>query len=168
MEELVDIYNEARQPMGRVVSRAEAQLAAGEYILYVLGVIQDVQGNYLIVQRAAEKHWAPLCWEVPGGGVRAGETSAEAIVREMHEEVGLDISAQVQAPFFTYANDDPEGGDNYFVDMYKFEVDAATCGIVLQLEEAIDYAFVPWEEICALAEEGKFLHFSRLRSALGL
>lgn len=168
MEELIDIYNEDHQPTGRVVSRGEAQLAAGEYMLYVLGVIQDVQGNYLIVQRSPEKHWAPLSWEVPGGGVRAGETSGEAIVREMQEEVGLDVSAQLEAPFFSYTNEDPDGGDNYFVDMYKFVVDANTCAVELQAEEAIDYAFVPWEEICALADQDKFLHFNRLRSALGL
>lgn len=168
MEELIDIYNEARQPTGKVVPRAEAQLAAGEYVLYVLGVIQDMQGNYLIVQRSPDKRWAPLSWEVPGGGVRAGETSVEAVVREMQEEVGLDVSAQLEAPFFSYTNEDPGGGDNYFVDMYKFVVDANACTVELQVEEAIDYAFVPWEEICTLAGQDKFLHFSRLRSALGL
>ncbi|MGH9121690.1 MAG: NUDIX hydrolase [Acidimicrobiales bacterium] len=30
------------------------------------------------------------CWSVPGGHVRVGETMAEAVVRELHEETGLD------------------------------------------------------------------------------
>ena len=39
-----------------------------------------------------DKEWAAGWWEVPGGGVRAGEESKEAAMREVKEETGIDVS----------------------------------------------------------------------------
>lgn len=167
MEELVDIYDVNRVFTGKTVPRAGARMAAGEFVLYVLAVVQDAQGRYLVTQRCLEKAWAPGKWEVTGGGVLAGETSAQAVVREVREEVGIDLAGQPLEPFFSYKNVDSESGDNYIVDMYKFQLDVTKADVVLQESEAIDCAFVTWDDICALAEAGEFLHFERLRTALG-
>lgn len=163
----MDIYDQNRQPTGRTVARSNAHMAEGEYLLFVLGIIQNLRGDYLIVQRSQNKSWAPLCWEVPGGGVSAKETSADAIVREMREELGLDVSGQLAEPFHSYESVDLARGDNYFVDMYRFVLDISKDDVVLQEEEALDCAFVAWDDICALASQGKFLHFERLQTALG-
>jgi 8-oxo-dGTP diphosphatase len=44
----------------------------------------------------------PLKWEFPGGKVEAGETSAAAIVREIHEELGCEIVIVNALPRFTH------------------------------------------------------------------
>ena len=167
MEELIDIYDADRNLIGKTIPREGAFLAEGEFMLYVLAVVQDAQGRYLITQRSLDKHWAPGQWEVTGGGVLAGETSAQAVLREVREEVGLDVSGQLLEPFSSYANIDLERGDNYIVDIYRFQLDVAKADVVLQEEEAMDCSFATWEEICSLAEDGQFLHFERLRTALG-
>ena len=166
MEELIDIYNANRTRTGKTIPREGAFLNEGEYMLYVLAIVQDAQGRYLITQRSLDKHWAAGWWEVTGGGVLAGETSEQSVVREVREEVGLNVADQPLTPVYTYENVDLKAGDNYFVDIYHFHLDVTEEDVTLQDSEAIDCMFATWDEICALADEGKFLHFSRLRQAL--
>lgn len=66
-------------------------LKDGEYHLTVLGVIARPDGTFLITKRVMTKAWAPGWWEVSGGGVQAGESSEEAVQREVKEETGLDV-----------------------------------------------------------------------------
>lgn len=51
----------------------------------------DEEGRVLLAQRPEGKHMAGL-WEFPGGKVDEGETPEEALVREMREELALDIA----------------------------------------------------------------------------
>lgn len=46
--------------------------------------------QFLITQRPASKA-EPLLWEFPGGKLEAGETEAEAVVREIDEELGISV-----------------------------------------------------------------------------
>ncbi|MBR3181279.1 MAG: NUDIX domain-containing protein [Eggerthellaceae bacterium] len=166
MEELIDIYDADRNFTGKTIPREGAFLHEGEYMLYVLAIVQNAQGKYLITQRSLDKHWAAGWWEVTGGGVLTGETSKQAVVREVREEVGLDVSAEPLDPVYVYENVDLKRGDNYIVDIYHFHLNANEDDVTLQDSEAIGCKFATWEEICALAEQGLFLHFSRLQQAL--
>ena len=166
MEELIDIYDADRNFTGKTIPREGAFLHEGEYMLYVLAIVQNAQGKYLITQRSLDKHWAAGWWEVTGGGVLTGETSKQAVVREVREEVGLDVSAEPLDPVYVYENVDLKRGDNYIADIYHFHLNANEDDVTLQDSEAIGCKFATWEEICALAEQGLFLHFSRLQQAL--
>ncbi len=57
----------------------------------------DVDGRILLGQRPAHKHLGGL-WEFPGGKVEPGETPEAALIRELHEELGVDIRASCLAP----------------------------------------------------------------------
>jgi 8-oxo-dGTP diphosphatase len=46
-------------------------------------------GQVLLGLRAASKRLFPQCWDVIGGHIERGETPAEALVRELAEEIGL-------------------------------------------------------------------------------
>ncbi len=166
MEELIDVYDRNRTYTGLTVPREGARMGEGQYMLYVLAIIQDAQGRILITQRSKEKHWAAGWWEVTGGGVSAGETSEEAIVRELAEEVGLDVSDYPLERIYSYENVDLDSGDNYIVDIYRFKLDFTTDDVVLQASEAVDCKLVTFEEIEQVAEEGVFLHFRRIKQAL--
>jgi 8-oxo-dGTP diphosphatase len=72
-------------------------------ILLVAAVaLIDADGRVLLAQRPAGKHLAGL-WEFPGGKVHAGETPETALIRELAEELGIDVAASCLAPF-TFAS----------------------------------------------------------------
>lgn len=166
MIEPMDVYDAQKVPTGQRVERAEAFMHEGEYLMYVLAIIQNTEGKYLVTQRALDKHWAAGWWEITGGGVRAGEDSYHAVLREITEETGLASDGCDPELIYTYRNDDLEGGDNYFVDMYRCVLDFDEGDVTLLASEAIDFKLATWEDIVALNDKGIFLHFERVRRAL--
>ena len=58
----------------------------------------DADGRVLLAQRPAGKPLAGL-WEFPGGKVDPGETPETALIRELAEELGIDVAASCLAPF---------------------------------------------------------------------
>lgn len=55
-----------------------------------VGVLVREDGAFLLTSRPAGKPYAGY-WEFPGGKLEAGETVAQALARELHEELGIDI-----------------------------------------------------------------------------
>ena len=53
-------------------------------------VLQRPDGSFLLAQRPADKIWAGY-WEFPGGKIEPGETPRHALVRELHEELGITV-----------------------------------------------------------------------------
>ena len=90
-----DIYDKNKQLTGRKMKRNDWCLKEDEYHLTVLGVIRRPDGKYLITRRVLTKAWAPGWWEVSGGAAQAGESSEEAVRREVLEETGLDVNGCV-------------------------------------------------------------------------
>ena len=59
--------------------------------LCVCGMIIH-KGRFLIIKRSETDDFLPNCWEFPGGGVEASETIKNALIREIKEEIGIDIT----------------------------------------------------------------------------
>ena len=90
--EFWDIYDINKKPTGRTMKRNDWCLKDGEYHLTVLGVVARPDGTFLITKRVLTKAWAPGWWEVSGGAAQAGESSYDAVLREVKEETGVSAS----------------------------------------------------------------------------
>ena len=62
----------------------------------------DGDGRVLLAERPEGKSMAGL-WEFPGGKVEPGETPEAALIRELHEELGIDTWQSCLAPL-TFAS----------------------------------------------------------------
>ncbi|HUN45550.1 MAG TPA: (deoxy)nucleoside triphosphate pyrophosphohydrolase [Stellaceae bacterium] len=71
-------------------------------VLVVAVALVDADGRVLLAQRPEGKPMAGL-WEFPGGKVQADETPEIALIRELKEELGIDVTASCLAPF-TFAS----------------------------------------------------------------
>lgn len=158
-----DIYDAEKRPTGRTMKRNDWCLKDGEYHLTVLGVVARPDGTYLITKRVMTKAWAPGWWEVSGGAAQAGESSEEAVCREVREETGLDISNAEGGYVFTYKRENPGEGDNYFVDCYLFTLPFAPEQVKIRPDEALEYKLATLEEIQELAQQGIFLHYDSIK-----
>lgn len=163
MEERWDIYDKNKQLTGRTMKRNNWTLKDDEYHLTVLGVIRRSDGKFLITKRVMTKAWAPGWWEVSGGGVQAGESSEEAVRREVKEETGLDVRNAEGGYAFTYKRVNPDEGDNYFVDVYRFVMDIDEKDVSFQEAEIDGHMFATREQIESFAKEGKFLHYDSIK-----
>ena len=67
-------------------------------VLVAAVALIDADNRVLIAQRPEGKSMAGL-WEFPGGKVEAGETPEAALVREIKEELGIELCLECLAPF---------------------------------------------------------------------
>ena len=76
--------------------------AAQDLLLVVAAALVDPDGRVLIAQRPSGKSMAGL-WEFPGGKVEAAESPEVALIRELREELGIEVKEPCLAPF-TFAS----------------------------------------------------------------
>jgi 8-oxo-dGTP diphosphatase len=104
-DEILGPFTEAETLPATPAATATALAADGKPLLMVAAcALVDTDSRVLLARRPEGKPMAGL-WEFPGGKLDAGETPEEALIRELKEELDIDVSAACLAPF-TFASHD--------------------------------------------------------------
>ncbi len=92
---------------GCLEAAAGRPAAALPVLLVAAAALLDADGRVLLARRPEGKPMAGL-WEFPGGKMDAGETPEAALVRELREELAIDIAESCLAPltFASHAYED--------------------------------------------------------------
>lgn len=152
MREMWDLYDKNRKMLDRKALRG-TKLSDDEYHLVVNAWIRNSEGKFLISQRAECKAH-PLMWECTGGSVLMGENTYEGAIREVKEELGIDVSDA----FYAFVGSTTRYYENCpdILDVYIFDIDIPIEDIVIQKEEVNDVKWMSKEEVLNLYDNGKF------------
>ncbi len=82
---------------------AERARGDARLLMVVAAALVDADGRVLVQQRPEGRTLAGL-WEFPGGKIEPGEGPEQALVRELREELGIDVAEACLAPA-TFASD---------------------------------------------------------------
>ena len=89
--EKIDVYNKEKEITGKVVLREKGlSLSKGEFIISITAWIVNKEGKILMTQRKLDKVKGGM-WEPTTGLVTSGETSKQGALRELKEEIGLEL-----------------------------------------------------------------------------
>jgi 8-oxo-dGTP diphosphatase len=80
----------------------------------VVAALVSAEGRYLITQRRSSAV-LPNLWEFPGGKVETEETDAQALAREIHERLGVQVEVGQMISFVSHPY------ELYIVDLYLYE-----------------------------------------------
>ena len=89
-------------------------------MLFVVAAALTNQAGEILLQKRPEGRQMTGLWEFPGGKVDAGESPESALVRELKEELGIEVDAQNLTPL-TFASE-PLGDRNLLLLLYRCEV----------------------------------------------
>lgn len=152
MSELWDIYDKNRRKKNKIVHRGD-YLLDDEFHLVVNVWIKNSNNEFLITQRSENKSF-PLMWECTGGSALSGETSLDAAIREVKEELGIDVSKSKHYLLGTknrYYKGCPD-----ILDVWIFEKDVDIKNVHVQKEEVNDVKWADYETIKKMSDNGKF------------
>lgn len=150
--EIWDLYDENGKLTGKDHIKGE-KVPEGYYHLVVHVWIKNSKGEYLIAQRAADRPSFPLWWECVGGSVTKGENGLQGAVREVKEEVGIDLTPADGKLVFSRVRNH----FNDIIEVYLFDYDG---DIDLKNATTAEVAQTAWlnrNEIKALFEQNKFV-----------
>ena len=130
--EMIAVLTASGMATGRIVSRNEVH-SKGLWHNTVHVWLRNRAGEILLQKRSATKESHPGLWDIScAGHVGAGDSSSEAAVRELREELGIVVEQGVLKKVFScsqrYENNDNSYYDNEIVDVFL-------CGTPVEMEQ---------------------------------
>lgn len=142
--EYTDLYDENKKLTGEKLFREKGtklKVPGNRYIVVVLAFIENSNGEFLFQMTSKRKN---NVWATTGGHVKSGQTSMEAIMEEINEELGIEIDSSEITLFKTYKYEDA------FKDVFYIKKDIDVNKLKLQLDEVEYVKYLSKDEIIEL------------------
>lgn len=136
-----DLYDINRNLTGETIYKGD-KIPKDRYIIVVLAFIQNSKGEFLIQKRSQQKDGK---YASTGGHAKAGETSVQAMITEIEEELGLKINSKELELIYSGRSDK----QHVFFDIYYIKKDFEIEDLNLQKEEV---EFVEWDSLKRIKE----------------
>ena len=164
MRELIDVYNSKKENTGKVVERKRgALLEKGEFIISVTCWIINKNGEILLTQRKLDKHNGGK-WEPTTGLVVSGESSLQGIIRELDEEIGIQVN---QSEITLIKEIIEERTDvSFFRDIYLIRKDIDLRAIKYNDGEVVNAKYVTIDEFNSMLLRNETLEYLKYFSTL--
>ena len=147
-----DLYDKDFNKINKTAFRGD-KLSDDEYHLVINAWIINDKNEFLITQRSPNKSH-PCMWECTGGSALMGESDIEACVREIKEELGINIDKST-AQFIGQTN-------RYYVGcpdilrVYLFKDNTTIDKVIIQEEEVMNVMWADKNKLLELYNAGKF------------
>jgi len=151
MEEILDIYDRNKIKTTKKYTRGSETLKINEYVIVVEIIIFNSKNEILLSKRSKNKKINPLKWETTQGSVKSGEDSKEAAVREIQEELGINIKKEKLNNFITIK----DTKEHIFKDMFWIREDIDLSKVKFTDDEVIDVKWVTLREFNSMYESNQ-------------
>ncbi len=153
--EVWDLYDINRNKTGEKMTRGDTT-PENRYRACIHVCIFNSAGEMLIQHRVPTKDCYPDVWDLTAGGAMiSGENSADAMRRELYEEMGIDISFEGVRPRFTFNFADGFG------DIYTITRDIDLSTLRFQPEEVDGAMWASLPEILSMIDDGSFVPYHK-------
>lgn len=144
-----DLYDENRNLTGETIFKGES-IPPNKYIIVVQAIIQNSKDEFLIQKRSLQKGGK---YGSPSGHAKSGETSLQAVISEISEEIGLSVTgSDLELIHSARSNLKP-----VFFDVYYLKKDVDINNLILQEEEVDLVEWASLDKIKQLYNDGLFL-----------
>lgn len=146
MEEYFDICTINKKPTGKIGVRGK-KLESGEYHIVVMAIILNSNNEVLITKRSKNKI-AGGKWECTSGSAILGESSKDAVIREIKEEIGVNTFKMREEPISCFVLDDA------IWDIWFITTDIEITDLKLQYEEVEEAKYANLKELDKIIQSG--------------
>lgn len=149
--ELIDIFDEQWNPTGEILEKAEAERQCKWHRAAHIWIVNP-RGELLLQLRSPTKKSHPNMWDISAAGhVQAGESIIQGGIREMHEELGINITPDQL--IFISKNESPE--NQHLHTEFLINLDLPISAYTFNDHEVSAVKYVPWREIAKMSDDEK-------------
>ena len=154
MEELIDVLDNKGNKTGIIKKKSDIK-KDGDYHRAIAVLVINNNNEILMQKRSSNKKVYPNLWSIfVKGHVQSGETSIDACIRELNEEVGINITGNELNYLYTIFEEVIKENfiERIFYDTYILRKDFNLTDITIQEEELSEIKLVDSNKVISLIE----------------